>query len=126
MGKGSVQLLLGPSSGLRKVVPNGKQMFSPGGPACGARQLAAVESTGETGGLCRRAPGGVGKRLGFWRSQALMIRASSRNLSLQPGGGTYLRHVRIRLSTSFSCKGLVSRSGFTSAATVVTHKSGIG
>lgn len=55
-----------------------------------------------------------------------MIGASSRNLSLQPGGGTYLRHVRIGLSTSFSCKGLGSWPGFISVATVVTHKSGIG
>ena len=88
MGKGSVPILLGLSSGLRKVVPYGKQMFRPGSSACGTRKLAVVESTGEVGGPRRHVPGELGKSLDFWRSQTLMIGASSRNLRLQPAGGT--------------------------------------
>lgn len=87
MGKGSVLFLLGPSCGLRKVVPDGKQMFRPGSPARGARRPAVLESTGEVVGI-QTCPGELGKSLDFGRSQALMIGASSRNLRSQPGGGT--------------------------------------
>lgn len=124
MGKGSVQLLLGPSSGLRKVVPDGKQMFRPRGSACGARQPAVVESTGEMGGPCRHAPGELDKSLDFWRSQALMTGASIWVYNLVVG--------RIWVTSGYWCwlhsaiRTCRPSQILLSAATAITSVSGIG